>query len=68
MTIEKRRKREIEEMRELILKAASEIMSSDGFDKLSIRKIARKIEYSPSIIYHYFDNKEIGRASCRERV
>lgn len=58
MTIEKRREREIEEMRELILLAASDITASEGFDKLSIRKIAKKIEYSPSIIYHYFDGKE----------
>jgi len=58
MTIEKRREKEIEEMRELILSAASDIMASEGFDKLSIRKIANKIEYSPSIIYHYFDDKE----------
>ena len=58
MTIKKRREREIEEMKELILSAASDIIASDGFDKLSIRKIARKIEYSPSIIYHYFDDKE----------
>ena len=58
MTIEKRREREIEEMRELILLAASNIMALEGLDKLSIRKIAKKIEYSPSIIYHYFDDKE----------
>lgn len=58
MTIEKRREREVEEMKELILSAASDIIASEGFDKLSIRKIAKKIEYSPSIIYHYFHNKE----------
>ncbi|WFA09358.1 TetR/AcrR family transcriptional regulator [Tissierella sp. Yu-01] len=58
MTTEKRREREIEEMRELILLAASDIIASEGFDKLSIRKIAKKIEYSPSIIYHYFKDKE----------
>lgn len=58
MTIEKRREREIEEMRELILSAASDIIASEGFDKLSIRKIAKKIEYSPSIIYHCFNDKE----------
>lgn len=58
MTIDKRREREIEEMKELILLAASEIIASEGFDKLSIRKIAKKIEYSPSIIYHYFKDKE----------
>ncbi len=58
MTIEKRREREIEEMKELILSAASDIIASEGFDKLSIRKIAKKIDYSPSIIYHYFNDKE----------
>ncbi len=58
MTIEKRREREVEEMKELILSAASDIISSEGFDKLSISKIAKKIEYSPSIIYHYFNDKE----------
>ena len=58
MTIEKRRQREIEEMKELILSAASSIISDEGLDGLSIRKIAKKIEYSPSIIYHYFNDKE----------
>lgn len=53
-----RRQREKEEMKELILKAASDIIGAEGFDKLSIRKIAKKIEYSPSIIYHYFKDKE----------
>ena len=45
-------------MKELILSAASDIIASEGFAKLSIRKIAKKIEYSPSIIYHYFNDKE----------
>ena len=58
MNIKKRREREIEEMRELILKAASNIISDEGLDKLSIRKIAKKIKYSPSILYHYFNDKE----------
>ncbi len=58
MTIEKRREREIEEMKERILLAASDIVALEGVEKLSIRKIAKKIEYSPSIIYHYFKDKE----------
>ncbi len=58
MTAETRRGREIEEMKELILSAASDIIASEGFDNLSIRKIAKKIDYSPSIIYHYFQDKE----------
>jgi AcrR family transcriptional regulator len=58
MTIEERREREKEEMRELILSAADEIVASEGFDKLSVRKIANKIEDSASIIYHYFTDKD----------
>lgn len=53
-----RREREIEEMKELIISAAQEIVAEEGFDRLSIRKIAGKIEYSPSIIYHYFKDKD----------
>lgn len=53
-----RREKEIEAMKELIISTAKEIIAEEGFDKLSIRKIARKIEYSPSIIYHYFKDKD----------
>jgi AcrR family transcriptional regulator len=58
MGIKERKEREKDEFREIILKAASQIMEEEGVDKLSIRKIAAKIEYSPAIIYHYFKNKE----------
>jgi AcrR family transcriptional regulator len=53
-----RKEREREKQRELILEAAGEIFMQEGLEKLSIRKIADKIEYSPAIIYHYFQDKE----------
>jgi len=53
-----RREKEIEAMRELILNTAKEIITEEGIDNLSIRKIAKKIEYSPSVIYNYFKDKE----------
>lgn len=52
-----RRQLEIETLRNKILTAASEIMVDEGYEKLSIRKIASKIDYSPGIIYHYFKDK-----------
>lgn len=58
MAIKERKEREREEMRELILKAAEEIIALEGIEKLSVRKIAAKIEYSPAIIYHYFKDKD----------
>ncbi|MBS4539510.1 TetR/AcrR family transcriptional regulator [Clostridium sp. D2Q-11] len=58
MGIKERKEREKNEKRELILKAANEIIKEEGIEKVSIRKIAKKIEYSPPIVYHYFKNKE----------
>lgn len=56
--IAERKEREKAEMREDILSAAREIVKMSGVDGISIRKIAGMIEYSPAIIYHYFNNKE----------
>jgi len=57
MGISDRKEREKQEMRELILSAAKEMFLSDGYEKTSIRKIADKIEYSPTTIYLYFKDK-----------
>lgn len=53
-----RRDREKEKMKALILEAAADIITEEGLSRLSIRKIAKRIEYSSSIIYHYFADKE----------
>ncbi|MDT3424735.1 AcrR family transcriptional regulator [Paenibacillus forsythiae] len=53
-----RQERERDEMRQAILDAAGLIVAEEGLKRLSIRKIAERIEYSPGIIYHYFAGKE----------
>lgn len=58
MGIQDRKERERDEMRSLILNAADEVIAEEGIDSLSVRKIAARIEYSPSIIYHYFKDKD----------
>lgn len=50
--------RQKEETRVNILKAAREIVKDEGWQGLSMRKIADKIEYTAPIIYEYFSNKE----------
>lgn len=57
MGITERRQTEIENIKKKIIDAANEILISEGYENLSIRKIAEKIEYSPGIIYHYFKDK-----------
>jgi AcrR family transcriptional regulator len=57
MGITERRQSEIEILKRKIIDAAGDILAKDGYESLSIRKIANKIEYSPGIIYHYFKDK-----------
>jgi AcrR family transcriptional regulator len=47
-----------EDTRLNILDAALEIVKEEGWNSLSMRKIADKIEYTAPIIYEYFANKE----------
>ncbi|GGG99904.1 TetR/AcrR family transcriptional regulator [Mucilaginibacter phyllosphaerae] len=47
-----------EETRTNILEAALQIVKEEGWQALSMRKIADVIEYTAPIIYEYFANKE----------
>lgn len=58
MGIKERREREKAEIREKILEAARELFVSEGYDAVSMRKIADRIEYSPTAIYLHFKDKE----------
>ncbi|MFL9842868.1 TetR/AcrR family transcriptional regulator [Flavobacterium rhizosphaerae] len=50
--------RQKEQTRANILKAARQIVKQEGWQGLSMRKIADKIEYTAPIIYEYFSSKE----------
>jgi AcrR family transcriptional regulator len=58
MGIRERRQRQKETLRSGILTAAREIASAEGWRAVTIRKIAARVEYSPPVIYEYFDSKE----------
>lgn len=58
MGIKERRQRQRRQLRDSILSAAREIASKEGWRAVTIRKIAGLIEYSPPVIYEYFDSKE----------
>lgn len=53
-----RREREREETRTKILDAARELFASEGVDSVTMRRIAERIEYSPTAIYFHFRDKE----------
>ncbi len=53
-----RRERERERVRGRILDAARELFARDGYDAVTMRKIAEAVEYSPTAIYLHFKDKE----------
>lgn len=58
MGIAERRLRQRDEVRASILATAWQIVREEGWQALSIRKIAEAIEYSIPVIYDHFANKE----------
>src|SRR5260221_14437232 len=58
MGIKERQERDREAVRRSILAAVRDLFVSEGFQNVSIRKIAERIEYSPGALYGYFPRKD----------
>src|SRR5258707_4113862 len=58
MGIRERQERDRETVRRSILDAARDLFVDEGYQNVSIRKIAERIEYSPTAIYSYFPSKD----------
>jgi AcrR family transcriptional regulator len=57
MGVKERRLRQKKFLRQEILDAASELFVKEGYENVSMRRIAEKVEYSPTTIYLYFKDK-----------
>ena len=67
MGVKERRDRAKLQTREKILAAARELFIAEGYDGVSMRRIADKIEYSPTAIYiHFADKDQLFREICHE--
>ena len=58
MGVKERQERDREAVSRSILDAARELFVTHGYQEVSIRKIAERIEYSPAAIYGYFPSKD----------
>src|ERR1700760_2352956 len=65
MGTKERREREKDATRDKIMSAARDLFAQEGYEAVSMRKIADAIEYSPTAIYVHFKDKE---ALLRELV
>src|SRR6201984_2369836 len=67
MGVKERRERERVETRDKILDAARELVVTEGNEGVSMRRVAEKIEYSPTAIYlHFADKEELFRELCHQ--
>lgn len=55
---ERRRERERNELTQRIMDVAREMFVRDGYEAVTLRKIAKAVEYSPGAIYQYFADKK----------
>ena len=58
MGVKERHERDRETVSRAILDAARELFVRQGYQEVSIRKIAERIEYSPAALYSYFASKD----------
>jgi AcrR family transcriptional regulator len=65
--VKERKLRQKKFLRQEILDAASELFVKEGYENVSMRRIADKIEYSPTTIYlHFKDKAELLEQVCQE--
>jgi AcrR family transcriptional regulator len=57
MGIVTRKEKQKQEIRSLILEESMKLFVEEGFSKVSVRKIAERIQYSPTTLYLYFKDK-----------
>lgn len=67
MSSKDRRQREKQLLRQEILDAARSLFVKEGYENVSMRKVAQKIDYSPTTIYLYFkDKSDLLYSVCEE--
>ena len=67
MGAQERRVRQKPLLRQEILDAARDILAREGYEGLSMRKVARRIDYSPTAIYlHFKDRDDLVSSVCEQ--
>ena len=67
MGVSERRERERQELRSRIMDAARRLFAEEGYEAVSMRRIAEAIEYSPTAIYlHFADKQALFNEICAE--
>lgn len=57
-TVQERRERHRETLRSDLIEAARRLVQEEGYDGLTIRKLAKQVGYAPMSVYSYFADKQ----------
>ena len=57
MGVSERRRKETETLRQRVLDVAEDIFVNEGIGQVTMRRIADRIEYAPTVLYRLFSNK-----------
>nr|BFE83986.1 hypothetical protein GCM10020093_065870 [Planobispora longispora] len=58
MSIQARRERERAQREELIITAARELAEAEGWEAVTVRRLAERVEYSQPVLYSHFKGKD----------
>jgi len=54
----RRRERELAERRQVIVTAARELAEAEGWESVTTRRLADRIEYGQPVLYSHFEGKD----------
>jgi AcrR family transcriptional regulator len=58
MAVQQRKERERAERHQLIIKAARDLAETEGWEAVTTRRLAERVEYSQPVLYSHFANKD----------
>jgi AcrR family transcriptional regulator len=58
MPVSTRRERERAQRHQLIIQTARELAEAEGWDSVTTRRLAERVEYSQPVLYSHFDGKD----------
>jgi len=58
LSVQKRREKQKAELRSELVAAAHKLVQEEGYEGLTIRKLAKRVGYAPMSVYSYFADKQ----------
>ncbi|MER8531248.1 TetR/AcrR family transcriptional regulator [Mesorhizobium sp. M1005] len=58
LSVQERREKQKAELRSELVDAAHKLVQEEGYDGLTIRKLAKRVGYAPMSVYSYFADKQ----------